>query len=205
MTRFFCAVALAVAFCAHASATVKISVQGRPVVFTQEQIENLRYVWDTAKQYASSNGETWHYTATTIALRESSAGMALVGDVGRNANMKNASYGMFQMQIATVRHMSRYYDWGSVKEMSDARIANLLVKSRKFSTFLALAFIDYLHHHTRSYFQQISRYNGGNVNRKYYKDIQQDMRVIVELERLGYIGNADILLDEPSKKIFAEK
>ena len=176
------------------------------VVLSSDQVQLLRSAWYTASNIPSIQGTTWNYTITSIGLRESSAGKCRVGDIQlpyhircdpsvsssilldtilKHDDWRSASYGPYQMQIRTVRQVANVYDLAYTSQISDEQIVHLLLTDQEYALRLAIMYLNWLERTSQTYFQVVSRYNGGWANMPYYLKIQQDMRTIQHLENMG--------------------
>lgn len=164
---------------------IVLRYQGESIPFNNMQIDNLKFIWHTAQSLPNQNGETWHYTLTSIAIRESSAGMSVIGDIGRNAPMTQGSYGLFHFQLATIKDVFRHSKITAYSHLTDTQLINKMTRDRTWATYMAIAHMNWLDRNTNSYFQMVSRWNGGNANRPYYNAVMRDMELVKMLERAG--------------------
>ena len=143
------------------------------------QILTLKTVKNVAKQYPNKRGETLEETAMAICLAETSGGKVQWGDKQLlRKGIKQASYGIMQVRLATARFVARKYNLIDVKLMSDTQIITKMMHDPIFNAKIAVLYLVYLSDTSKSYFEAVSRYNGGRVNYPYYNKIQRCLKVI---------------------------
>ena len=134
---------------------------------------NLERIVHFALQLPNKYGETYEKTLCLIAMQESSLGINLLGDTD-HLKAYSASYGLFQFRVATVRFVARHHKklkW--LLKMSDAWIANKLIRDTDFNIILAVFHIKYLSERYKEWRYIICAWNGmpkGKVT-KYYKQV----------------------------------
>ncbi len=143
------------------------------------QILTLKTVKNVALQYPNKKGETLEETAMAICLAETSGGKVKWGDKQLlRRGIKQASYGIMQVRLATARFVARKYNLIDVKLMSDTQIITKMMHDPIFNARIAVLYLVYLSDTSKSYFEAISRYNGGRVNYPYYNKVQRCLKVI---------------------------
>jgi len=155
---------------------------------SQKQLELLQIVRDVAKLTPCKNGKTYPDTLAAICLRESSAGKNLIGDFHKNTPITEASLGVMQIKVSTVRYVALYtkkLKWTQKK--SDKQIANLLFSNNRFSATVAANYFRILIDYRKTYFYAVSGYNGGYYNYTYYKKIIKDLRYIQYFVKKGVL------------------
>ncbi len=143
------------------------------------QILTLKTVKNVALQYPNKRGETLEETAMAICLAETSGGKVKWGDKQLlRKGIKQASYGIMQVRLATARFVARKYNLIDVKLMSDTQIITKMMHDPIFNARIAVLYLVYLSDSSKSYFEAVSRYNGGRVNYPYYNKIQRCLKII---------------------------
>ena len=148
---------------------------------SKKQIETLKTVKEVALKYPNKHGETFEKTAMAICLSETSAGVMKIGDIGKNPNIFKASLGIMQVRLQTARFIAKTLDLKDVKNMSDIKLVNRLLSDDRFNIRIAVQFLVWLNDQTSSYFRTVSRYNGGNHNKKYYRKVMKNMQLVKKL------------------------
>ena len=148
---------------------------------SKKQIETLKTVKEVALKYPNKHGETFEKTAMAICLSETSAGAMKIGDIGKNPNIFKASLGIMQVRLQTARFIAKTLDLKDVKNMSDIKLVNRLLSDDRFNIRIAVQFLVWLNDQTSSYFRTVSRYNGGNHNKKYYYKVMKNMQLVKKL------------------------
>jgi hypothetical protein len=148
---------------------------------SKKQIETLKTVKEVALKYPNKHGETFEKTAMAICLSETSAGVMKIGDIGKNPNIFKASLGIMQVRLQTARFIAKTLDLKDVKNMSDIKLVNRLLSDDRFNIRIAVQFLVWLNDQTSSYFRTVSRYNGGNHNKKYYYKVMKNMQLVKKL------------------------
>jgi hypothetical protein len=153
-------------------------VSASGIKLSKEQIEILKTVRSVAMSLPNKYGQTFENTAMAICLAETSAGVYRLGDVDKKQSVLKASFGIMQMKLSTARFVQRAMKIKEFEGMSDIAIANKLMGDDKFNAKVAVYFLNWLSHNTKSYFQLVSRYNGGNKNYPYYKKVKKYLSLI---------------------------
>lgn len=152
---------------------------------SQRQIEILNKVYKIAKTVPNNKGETFEKTAMAICFTETSAGLMKVGDIREDANIFNASLGVMQMRIETVKHMGKRLNIKEITSKDDVQLVNSLLADNDFNIRMAVTFIVWMNNRFgQNYFKTISRYNGGNRNWTYYRKVMKNMRLIKKWYKL---------------------
>lgn len=126
--------------------------------------------------HKNKKGETFENTAMAISLTETQAGMMKVGDVGKSPNIFHSSLGIMQVRLQTARFIAKKLKLNDVLSLSDIDLVNKLLSDDEFNITIAIKYFVWLSDHTKTYFQAISRYNGGNVNYKYFNRVMKNMK-----------------------------
>jgi len=143
------------------------------------QILTLKTVKNIALQYPNKRGETLENTAMAICLAETNGGKVKWGDKQLlRKGIKKASYGIMQVRLQTARFVAKRYNLTDVKMMSDTQLISKLMHDTLFSAKIAVLYLVYLSDTSKSYFEAVSRYNGGRVNHPYYNKIQRCLKII---------------------------
>lgn len=143
------------------------------------QILTLKTVKNVALQYPNRKGQTLEETAMAICLAETSGGKVQWGDKQLlRKGIKKASYGIMQVRLATARFVARKYNLLEVKLMSDTQLITKMMNDPIFNAKIAVLYLVYLSDSSKSYFEAVSRYNGGRVNHPYYNKIQRCLKII---------------------------
>lgn len=143
---------------------------------SQEQKDLAKKIYEVALTAPNSKGETYEETLIRIAITESSLGVNLLGDYKKGQDITEASLGIFQFQMSTVRLLQRKYpnELGWMKNRSDRYLAQKLLKDIDFNIVLAIFNIHRLSESrltNGSYYRMVSQWNGGIKNTKYYKRV----------------------------------
>lgn len=142
------------------------------------QLQKLELVKKVALRYANKKGETFERTAMSICLTETNAGRVRLGDLGSKPNILNSSLGIMQVRLQTARFIAKKLHLKEIEDMSDVQLVGKLLGDDEFNVTIAVRYLVWLSEHTRSYFQMVSRYNGGNVNHPYYKKVVKNIQKI---------------------------
>ena len=146
---------------------------------TMRQILILHTVKNIALQHPNSNGKTFEKTAMAICLVETSGGKANFGDKQLlKKNMKDASYGIMQVRLQTARFVAKAFNLESINQMSDIEIITNMMQNNNFSAKMGILYLVWLSDHSKSYFEMVSRYNGGRVNHPYYNKVQKKLNFL---------------------------
>lgn len=146
-------------------------------VLSDKQMKLAERIYKIAKTAPNIYGETYEETLLKIAITESSLGVNLLGDYIEGTDITDASLGIFQFRMDTIRHLQRVYkeDLGWLKNRSDRWIAQKLLNDEDFNIIMAIFNIHRLSESKLSrhnYFRLVSRWNGGLWNRPYYTRVQ---------------------------------
>ncbi len=143
------------------------------------QILTLKTVKNVALQYPNKRGETLEELAMAVCLAETSGGKVKWGDKQLlRRGIKKASYGIMQVRLATARFVAKRYNLIDVKRMSDTQLITKMMHDPIFNAKIAVLYLVYLSDTSSSYFEAVSRYNGGRVNHPYYNKIQRCLKII---------------------------
>ena len=61
---------------------------------------------------------------------------------------------------------------------SDVDLIDKLMNDNTFNAKIAVLYLVWLSDHSRSYFEMVSRYNGGSSNTPYFNRVQRNMRYL---------------------------
>ncbi len=143
------------------------------------QILTLKTVKNVALQYPDKRGRTLEYTAMAICLAETDGGKVNWGDKQLlRKGIKQASYGIMQVRLQTARFVARRYNLIDVIRMSDTELISKMMHNILFNAKLAVLYLVYLSDTSKSYFETVSRYNGGRVNHPYYNKVERCLKII---------------------------
>ncbi len=146
---------------------------------SMRQILILHTIKNIALQYPNKHGETFEKTAMAICLVETSGGKANFGDKQLlKKNMKDASYGIMQVRLQTARFVAKAFNLKSINQMSDIEIITNMMQNNNFSAKMGILYLVWLSDHSKSYFEMVSRYNGGKVNHPYYNKVQKKLKFL---------------------------
>jgi len=144
-----------------------------------KQLLMLKTVKNIAKSYPDKRGRTFEKSAMAICMVESGCGKTNFGDKHLlKRGIKKASYGIMQVRLQTARFVSKVYSLYDVKMMSDATLIDRLMNDDRFSVKLAVLYLVWLSDHSNSYFEMISRYNGGKVNYPYFNKVKRELKYL---------------------------
>lgn len=151
-----------------------------------EQKQLAEQIYKIALTAPNKKGQTYEETLIRIAITESSLGVNLLGDYKKGRDITEASLGIFQFQMGTVRLLVKKYpkQLGWMKTRSDRYIAQKLLKDIDFNIILAILNIHRISESrlTRgSYFRTVSQWNGGIRNIKYYKRVLSHKELVKKL------------------------
>jgi hypothetical protein len=139
----------------------------------------LKTVKNIAMFYPDKRGETFENTAMAICMTETSGGKINIGDTKLLKNgFKQASYGIMQVRLSTARFMAKKFKLLDVDNMNDILLIDKLMKDNLFNAKIGVMYIVWCSNNSKSYFETVSRYNGGRVNHPYYNRVQKNMRLI---------------------------
>ncbi len=144
-----------------------------------KQILTLKSVKNVALSYPNKRGETFEKTAMAICMTETGCGKENFGDKQLlKSGIKKASYGVMQVRLETARFVAKVHHLFEVKMMSDVELIEKMMHDTLFNAKIAVLYLVWLSDHTSSYFEMVSRYNGGKVNYPYYNRVQKNMRYL---------------------------
>ena len=151
-------------------ALLPIMIEARAL--DMKQILTLKTVKNIALQYPNKKGETFEHTMMAICMAETSGGTVNYGDKQLfKKGIKKASYGVMQVRLATARFVAKSFKLEHIKAMSDVELITKMMHESTFNTKIATLYIVWLSEHSKSYFEMVSRYNGGKVNHPYFNKI----------------------------------
>ncbi len=143
------------------------------------QILTLKTVKNIALRYPNKKGQTLEQTAMAICLAETHGGKVKWGDKQLlKRGIKQASYGVMQVRLQTARFVAKAYNLYDVKMMSDTMLIKKMMHQSAFNAKIAVLYLVWLSDHSKSYFEMVSRYNGGRVNYPYYNKVQKYLKVV---------------------------
>ncbi len=151
---------------------------------SKKQLEILKLVKEVALQYPNKNGETFEKTAMAICLLESNGGKYKIGDSkykNKRKHLHKASLGIMQVRVSTARFVAKKFGLKDVLRMSKRRLAYKLLHDNRFNAKIAVLYLVWLNNQTSNYFRTVSRYNGGNKNKRYYKKVIKNLRIVRKL------------------------
>ena len=144
-----------------------------------KQLLMLKTVKNIAKSYPDKRGRTFEKTAMAICMVESGCGKRNFGDKQLlKRGIKKASYGIMQVRLQTARFVSKVYSLYDVKMMSDATLIKKLMHDNLLNIKIAVLYLRWLSEHSQSYFEMISRYNGGKVNYSYFNKVKRELKYL---------------------------
>ena len=143
----------------------------------QKHIAEIVYKqWDLVE----INGRKYPSTGVAICKTETTLGKQLIGDMDKN--VLEASLGIMQVRISTVRFVSRVYDeLGFLSELSDRQLVNRLIIDHKLNAKIAAYYFKWCFERYGSYFKAISSYNGGLKNTPYYNRVMKNRKITKSL------------------------
>jgi len=138
------------------------------------QILTLKTVKNIALQYPNKKGETFEETMMAICMAETSGGKINYGDKQLlKKGIKKGSYGVMQVRLGTARFVAKSFKLLDVQMMSDVTLIKKMMHESAFNAKIATLYIVWLSEHSKSYFEMVSRYNGGKVNHPYFNKIKK--------------------------------
>ncbi len=139
----------------------------------------LKTVKNVALFYPDKKGRTFEHTAMAICMTETSGGKINIGDTKLLKNgLKQASYGIMQVRLKTARFMAKKFRLLDVDNMSDVQLIDKLMNNTLFNARIGIMYIVWCSNTSNSYFETVSRYNGGKVNHPYFNRVQKNMKMI---------------------------
>ena len=143
------------------------------------QILTLKMVKNIALQYPNKRGETLEETAMAICLAETNGGKVKWGDKQLlKKGIKQASYGIMQVRLQTARFVAKRFYLSDVLRMGDTELITRMMHDPLFNAKIAVLYLVYLSNTSKSYFEMVSRYNGGRVNHPYFNKIKRCLKII---------------------------
>jgi len=143
------------------------------------QILTLKMVKNVALSYPNKRGKTFEKTMMAICLSETGCGKTNFGDKHLlRKGIKKASYGIMQVRLQTARFVAKKYALLEAQLLDDTALIEKLMKDDLFNAKIATLYIDWLSDHSKSYFETVSRYNGGKVNYPYFNKIEKNKRFL---------------------------
>jgi hypothetical protein len=137
------------------------------------QILTLKTVKNVALKYPNKDGITFEDTAMAICMVESDCGRINFGDKQLlKKGLKRASYGVMQVQLQTAKFVIKHYNLME-RLLSDVELIEKMMKDSAFNAKISVLYIVWLSEHSKSYFEMVSRYNGGKVNHPYYNKVKK--------------------------------
>ena len=139
----------------------------------------LKTVKNVAKHYPDKHGKTFEHTAMAICMTETSGGRVRFGDKQLlRKGIKKASYGIMQVRLGTARFVAKSFKLRDIQRMSDLELIKKMIHSDLFNAKIGVLYIVWCSNHSKSYFETVSRYNGGRVNHTYFNKVQKNMRLL---------------------------
>lgn len=152
--------------------TLPIMIEARALDI--KQILTLKTVKNVALNYPNKHGKTFEETMMAICMAETSGGKINYGDKQLlKKGIKRASYGIMQVQLATARFVAKKFNLLDVKLMDDITLIKKMMHESTFNVKIATLYVVWLSENSKSYFEMVSRYNGGKVNHPYYHKVQK--------------------------------
>ena len=144
-----------------------------------KQILTLKTVKNIALQYPNKKGETFEDTMMAICMVETSGGKMNYGDKQLlKKGIKKGSYGVMQVRLGTARFVAKSFKLLEIKMMSDVALIKKMMYESTFNVKIATLYIVWLSEHSESYFEMVSRYNGGKVNHPYFNKVQKYLKFL---------------------------
>lgn len=155
---------------------------------TTDQEKVFKTVYNTAKMYHAKDGMTFEKTLTSIALRESSLGLTIVGAKNNKQTLKDTSLGVMQIHLPTAKFIIKsdpilksHYSY--LLKNNDLLVSALL-HNDAFSTMIAAKYLIMNYEKAKSrqmwnpWYRAISRHNGGWNNMRYFKAVMKNMKFL---------------------------
>ncbi len=144
-----------------------------------KQILTLKTVKNIALQYPNKKGKTFEDTMMAICMTETNGGKVKYGDKQLfKKGIKKGSYGVMQVRLGTARFVAKSFNLLDVTLMSDVMLIKKMMHESAFNAKIATLYIVWLSEHSKSYFEMVSRYNGGKVNHPYFNKIQKYLKYL---------------------------
>ena len=143
------------------------------------QLLTLKTIQNIALQYPNKKGETFENTMMAICMAETRCGKAKYGDKQLlKKGIKKGSYGVMQVRLATARFVAKSFNLLDIKMMSDVMLIKKMMHESHFNAKIATLYVVWLSEHSQSYFEMVSRYNGGKVNHPYFQKIKKNLSLL---------------------------
>jgi len=143
------------------------------------QILTLKMVKNVALSHPNKRGKTFEDTMMAICLSETGCGKTNFGDKQLlRRGIKKASYGIMQVRLQTARFVAKKYSLIEAQLLDDISLIEKLMNDDLFNVKIATLYVDWLSDHSKSYFETVSRYNGGKVNYPYFNKIKKNKRFL---------------------------
>jgi hypothetical protein len=144
-----------------------------------KQILILKTVKNIASHYPDKKGRTFEDTAMAICLTETSGGKLNFGDKQLlNKGIKKASYGIMQVRLETARFVAKSFKLVKVQNLSDLELIKKMMHDDLFNAKIGVLYIVWCSNNSKSYFETVSRYNGGKSNQPYYDRVQKNLKLL---------------------------
>ncbi len=144
-----------------------------------KQILVLKTVKNIASHYPDKRGKTFEHTAMAICLTETSGGKLNFGDKQLlKKGIKKASYGIMQVRLGTARFVAKSFNLAEVQNMSDLELIKKMMHDNLFNAKIGVLYIVWCSNNSKSYFETVSRYNGGKSNQPYYDRVQKNLKLL---------------------------
>jgi len=151
-------------------ALLPIMIEARAL--DMKQVLTLKTVKNVALQLPNKHGKTFEETMMAICMAESNGGSINYGDKQLfKKGIKRGSYGVMQVQLATAKFVAKRFKLLDVLTMSDVALISKMMHESQFNAKIATLYVVWLSENSDSYFEMVSRYNGGKVNHTYYNKI----------------------------------
>jgi len=139
----------------------------------------LKTVKNVALNYPDKKGRTYEHTAMAICMTETSGGKVNFGDKQLlKRGIKKGSYGIMQVRLATARLVAKSFKLRNIQNMSDLTLIQNMMHNNLFNAKIGVLYLVWCSNHSKSYFETVSRYNGGKVNHKYYNKVQKNLNLL---------------------------
>jgi hypothetical protein len=139
----------------------------------------LKTVKNVALNYPDKNGRTFGDTAMAICMTETSGGKLKFGDAQLlKKGIKKASYGIMQVRLGTARFVAKAFKLRSIQQMSDLELIKMMMHDNLFNAKIGVLYIVWCSNHSKSYFETVSRYNGGRTNHKYFNKVKKNLKLL---------------------------
>ncbi len=139
----------------------------------------LKTVKNVALNYPDKNGRTFEDTAMAICMTETSGGKVNFGDKQLlKRGIKKGSYGIMQVRLATARLVAKAFKLREIQNMSDLELIQNMMYNNLFNAKIGVLYIVWCSNHSKSYFETVSRYNGGRVNHRYFNKVKKNLNLL---------------------------